>query len=309
MNPVSASLPALKRSQNSNPRESFFAGRAQLIGNSSSIGAILVNAGRLSEENVARILEAQVQQQNHFGEAAINLGLLTDDDVRFALSRQFNNLYLPAGDSSLSPHLIAAYKPFSPAVEHLRELRSQLMLRWFEPDTDRNVLAIVSPGRGEGRSFIAANLAIVFSQLGKSTLLVDANLRAPRQQEFFKVNTGGGLSSYLAGRAGLESIVRIPSLPGLSVLSVGAVPPNPQELIGRPVFADLLQSLGCEFDVVIVDTPSASEYAEAQIIATEASAALIVLRKNHTSLSRTMELARRFQQTGTVVVGSVLNDF
>jgi chain length determinant protein tyrosine kinase EpsG len=309
MNPVSASLPALKRNQNSNPRESFFAGRAQLIGNSSSIGAILVNAGRLSEENVIRILETQVQQQNHFGEAAINLGLLTDDDVRFALSRQFNNLYLPAGDNSLSPHLIAAYKPFSPAVEHLRGLRSQLMLRWFEPDTDRNVLAIVSPGRGEGRSFIAANLAIVFSQLGKSTLLIDANLRAPRQQEFFKVNTGGGLSSYLAGRAGLESIVRIPSLPGLSVLSAGAVPPNPQELIGRPVFADLLQSVACEFDVVIVDTPSASEYAEAQIIATEASAALIVLRKNHTSLSRTMELARRFQQIGAAVVGSVLNDF
>ena len=107
----------------------------------------------------------------------------------------------------------------------------------------------------------------------------------------------------------MESIIRIPSLPGLSVLPAGAVPPNPQELIGRPVFADLLQSLGGEFDVVIVDTPSASEYAEAQIIATETSAALIVLRKNYTSLSRTVELARRFQQTGTAVVGSVLNDF
>ena len=208
MNPVSVSLPAIKRNQSSNPRESFFAGRTPIIGNSSSIGAILIGAGRLSEENVNRILEAQVEQQKRFGEAAINLGLLTDDDVRFALSRQFNNLYLPAGDNSLSHHLIAAYKPFSPVVEHLRGLRSQLMLRWFEPDADRNVLAIVSPGVGEGRSFIAANLAIVFSQLGKSTLLVDANLRAPRHQEFFKVNTGGGLSSYLAGRTGLESIVR-----------------------------------------------------------------------------------------------------
>jgi chain length determinant protein tyrosine kinase EpsG len=309
MNPVSASLPTIKRNQSSNPRESFFAGRTPIIGNSSSIGAILIGAGRLSEENVNRILEAQVEQQKRFGEAAINLGLLTDDDVRFALSRQFNNLYLPAGDNSLSHHLIAAYKPFSPVVEHLRGLRSQLMLRWFEPDADRNVLAIVSPGVGEGRSFIAANLAIVFSQLGKSTLLVDANLRAPRHQEFFKVNTGGGLSSYLAGRTGLESIVRIPSLLGLSLLPAGAVPPNPQELLGRSVFADLLQSLGNEFDVVIVDTPSASEYAEAQIIATEASGALIVVRKDHTSLSRTVELARSFQQTGTPVVGSVLNDF
>lgn len=309
MNPVSASLPTIKRNQNSPRESSFLAGRTQTIGSGSFIGAILVSAGRLSEESVDRILEAQVEQGKRFGETAINLGFLSEDDISFALSRQFNNLYLPAGDNTLGHHLITAYKPFSPVVEHLRGLRGQLMLRWFDADSDRNLLAIVSPGVGEGRSFIAANLAIVFSQLGKSTLLVDANLREPRQQEFFKVGTGGGLSGYLAGRTGLESIVRIPSILGLSVLPAGAVPPNPQELIGRPVFADLLQSLGCEYDIVIVDTPSGSEYAEAQIIAAETSGALIVVRKNYTSVPRTVELARRLEQTGVPLVGSVLNDF
>lgn len=309
MNPVSASLPTIKRSHTSNPREQFLTGRTQTVGNGSSIGAILVGAGRLTEENINRILEVQEERGQCFGEVAVNLGLLTEDDVSFALSRQFNNLYLPAGDESLSHHLIAAYNPFSPVVEHLRGLRSQLMLRWFHPDAEQNVLAIVSPGVGEGRSFIAANLAIIFSQLGKSTLLIDANLRTPRQQEFFKTRAGTGLSGFLAGRGSLDCITRIPLLSGLSLLPAGAVPPNPQELIGRLVFSDLLQSLSAEFDIVILDTPAAGACAEAQIIATEASAALIVVRKDYTTVSQATELAQRFQQTGASVVGSVLNEF
>jgi len=309
MKPVSASLPLIKRDQTTKPGESFIYGKAQVTGNGSSIGAILVDTGRLSAENADRILRLQVEQGKRFGDTAIELGLLTEDDVRFALSRQFNNLYLPAGDNSLSYQLVAAYKPFSPIVEKLRALRSQLMLRWFDTEARLNSLAIMSPGIGEGRSFIAANLAVVFSQLGKRTLLIDANLRAPRQHELFKLGNNAGLSSMLAGRIGIEAIARVPSLLGLSVLPAGAVPPNPQELLGRTGFPELLQSVVRDFDVVIIDTPAAHEYAEAQIIAARASAALIVARKDRTSVAQTIELARSLQQTGTTPVGSVLNEF
>lgn len=309
MKPVSASLPLIKRDQTTKPGESFIYGKAQVTGNGSSIGAILVDTGRLSAENTDRILRLQVEQGKRFGDTAIELGLLTEDDVRFALSRQFNNLYLPAGDNSLNYQLVAAYKPFSPIVEKLRALRSQLMLRWFDTEARLNSLAIMSPGIGEGRSFIAANLAVVFSQLGKRTLLIDANLRAPRQHELFKLGNNAGLSSMLAGRIGIEAIARVPSLLGLSVLPAGAVPPNPQELLGRTGFPELLQSVVRDFDVVIIDTPAAHEYAEAQIIAARASAALIVARKDRTSVAQTIELARSLQQTGTTPVGSVLNEF
>ncbi|MEO8839379.1 MAG: chain length determinant protein tyrosine kinase EpsG, partial [Herbaspirillum sp.] len=202
MKPVSASLPIIKRNQNTKPGEPSIYDKAQGAGNGSSIGAILVDTGRLSAENADRILRLQIEQGKRFGDTAIELGLLTEDDVRFALSRQFNNLYLPAGDNSLSYQLVAAYKPFSPVVEKLRALRSQLMLRWFDAEVRLNSLAIMSPGIGEGRSFIAANLAVVFSQLGKRTLLIDANLRAPCQHEIFKLGNNAGLSSMLAGRIG-----------------------------------------------------------------------------------------------------------
>jgi protein-tyrosine kinase len=109
----------------------------------------------------------------------LGLKLLSKADIDFALSQQFNYAYLSdQGDTSLSSELVAAYKPFSRVGENLRAVRSQLMLRWFNTDPAHKVLALVSPGRGEGRSFVAANLAIVFAQQGQRTLLIDGDLRS-----------------------------------------------------------------------------------------------------------------------------------
>lgn len=272
------------------------------------IGTILIDTGRLSIDNAERILRLQKVQGKRFGDAAIELGLLGEDDIRFALARQFDYPCLAADDSSLSDELVAAYQPFSPVVEQLRALRSQLTLRWFDAQVQRQALAIVSPGRGDGRSFIAANLAIVFSQLGERTLLIDADLRRPRQHELFKLGANLGLSGLLAGRIGIEGILRIPSLLGLSVLPAGTVPPNPQELLGRPAFVELLQSISHDFDVVIVDTPAGGEFADAQTIAVRAGAALMLARKNRSSLPGVVALTQSLQQSGATLVGSVLND-
>ncbi|MQY51027.1 chain length determinant protein tyrosine kinase EpsG [Rhodocyclus tenuis] len=281
---------------------------AKTPGGSTSIGALLIDAGRLSADNAERILRVQKEQGKRFGDAAIELGLLTEDDIRFALSYQFDYPYLPAGDSSLSTELVAAYAPHSPTVEQLRALRSQLMLRWFDVEANNRCLAIVSPGSGEGRSFIAANLAIVFSQLGERTLLIDADLRQPRQHELFKLGNSQGLSGLLAGRNGEEAVVRLPSLRSLSVLPAGAVPPNPQELLGRPQFAEVLASLARDVDVVILDTPAAATCAEAQAIAVRAGAAVLLARKNVSSVTQLTTLTRHLQQAGATLVGSVLND-
>lgn len=310
MKPVSGGIPIIKRNQAATSGEPSIFGKTQAVsGSGSSIGAILVDTGRLSAENAERILRLQVEQGKRFGDIAVALGVLTEDDIRFALSRQFDNFYLPADDRSLDYDLVAAYKPLSGVVEKLRALRSQLILRWLDAEARRNTLAIVGPGSEEGRSFVTANLAIVFSQLGKRTLIVDANLRAPRQHELFKLGNKAGLSGMLAGRVGIEAVARVPALLGLSVLPAGAVPPNPQELLGRAGFAELMQSISREFDIVIIDSPCASEYAEAQIIAARAAAALIVARKNHSSIPEIIELTRSLQQTGATALGSVLNDF
>jgi len=279
------------------------------INDDRAMGAILVKAGRLSADNAERILQMQKAHGRRFGDVAVELGLLSEEDIRFAFSSQFDYPNLAANDDSLSHELLAAYQPHSSVVEHLRVLRSQLMLRWFSPDAKRKALAIVSPGNSEGRSFIAANLAIVFSQLGIRTLLIDADLRAPRQHELFNLGRSAGLSELLAGRAKTEAIVPVLSLNDLSVLPAGTVPPNPQELLGRPAFTELLLSSSHYYDVTIIDTPAATEYADAQVVAVGAGASLMLARKNQSSMQDIVELSQCLQQSGATMVGSVLNDF
>ncbi len=274
-----------------------------------SIGALLIDAGKLKPGDAEAILRLQKEKNLRFGDAAIELGLITQADIDFAMSRQFDYPYLIAGESKVSEEVVAAYDPFSPQVEALRALRAQLMLRWFDHDAARTALAIVSASRGEGRSYIAANLAVVFSQLGERTLLIDADLRHPRQHELFGMENRVGLSSILSGRAGLDAMHRIPGLLGLSVLPAGVVPPNPQELLARAAFGQLLDQLAANFDVVLLDSPPASETADAQTLAVRAGAALVVVRRNSSRTWRVRGISDSVAQAKAVIVGAVLNDF
>lgn len=278
----------------------------------SSIGDILVAKGRLTTADLTRILSRQAQDKTPFGEAAIALKLLTKADIDQALSQQFDYAYLSEADASLSPELVAAYQPFSRAGENLRAVRSQLMLRWLNNAATGKALAVVSPGAGEGRSFCAANLAIVFAQQGQRTLLIDADLRARpnrAQHALFRLRHKAGLSDVLADRATFEGAAQaVPSLPGLVVLSAGVVPPNPQELLGRPGFERLLHKAASQFDLILIDTPSVGAFADAEIIAARAGAALLVARLNQTLVAAATQLAHRLQDNGVSLVGSVLND-
>jgi protein-tyrosine kinase len=283
---------------------------ATLTDGERSIGAILVDNGKLKLHDAERILQLQRQKGLRFGEAAIELGLLREEDIKRALAQQFEYPYLTRGQSQVSEEVIAAYQPFSPVVEELRALRSQLMLRWFDTEVERKALAIVSPEHGDGRSWMAANLAVVFSQLGERTLLIDADMRRPRLHAMFGIDNKAGLSSILAGRTGTaESIQRIASLLDLSVLPAGAMPPNPQELLNRPAFSQLLAQVSENFDVVIVDTPPTFAYSDAQTTAVRASGALVLARKNVSRSSRLQGCAQMLVEASATVVGTVMNDF
>lgn len=270
------------------------------------MGRMLIESGRLGPDDVQRILDYQTRAGLPFGEAGVALGLLGDDDVQQVLAAQFGYSAL-APDSGLAPELVAATDPDSDAVEHLRALRSQLMLRWFENDQRQAALAVVSPGAGEGRSWIAANLAVLFSQLGKRTILIDADLRRPRQHQIFGVPGRIGLSAILAGRAGWDAVTEVKAVPGLWLLPAGAMPPNPQELLARPGFARVITALRSSYEVILVDTPAAESCADAGTIAARAGAALMVACRDRSSVPRLASLSEDLRQFGITVVGAVLN--
>src|SRR5438105_4229568 len=183
------------------------------------IGALLVQAGRLRPGDRDEVLRLHHENGLRFGDAGKELGLLTQDDVDFALARQFDHPFLQPGESDLSAEVLAVYQPLSAQVEAMRTVRSQLMLRWLENGPERKAIAVVSAARKEGRSFIAANLAVVFAQLGQRTLLIDADLRNASQHRLFGVDNRLGLSAVLSGRADAsEAIQRVAAVPNLSLL-------------------------------------------------------------------------------------------
>ncbi len=274
-----------------------------------SIGAILLDAGKLSLADAERILQYQKQEGCRFGQAGIQLGLLTEADCRQALATQFDFSYLVPGLGSISTELVAAYQPQHRATEWFRALRSQLLLRWFGAELNRRALAIVSPRSNEGRTYVAANLAVVFSQLGERTLLIDADLRNSRVAEIFGMKDALGLSSILAGREDTRVVQPVSGIDRLSVLPAGIVPPNPQELLERSGFNELLQYLASEFDVILIDTPPGMEHADAHTVAAVAGAAVMVTRQHHTRLEEARALREKLRGTRAEIVGSVLSGF
>ena len=277
---------------------------ATMLGKNQLIGGFLLDAGKISQVDAERILRLQKEKGLRFGDAAKSLGLITEEDIQQVLAQQFEFSILPSGDGKFSSELIAAYQPFSKQVDTLRSIRSQLMLRC----DGCKVLIVVSPGRGEGRSYFAANLAIVFSQLGERTLLIDADFRQPRQDQLFKLEQTQGLSDLLAGRVDASVVARIPEFRCLSVLPAGTIPPNPLELIGRGMTTCLTQ-FAKHYDVILIDTPASEQGTDSQILTAKAGGALLLARQHKTRLADLEKLKLLFESTGTVWVGAVINDF
>lgn len=276
-------------------------------GRDSSIGGILLDMGKISPEDGERVLRVQKELGMRFGEAAQHLGLITAEDIQQVLARQFDYPYLQKSEGKYPAELVAAYQPFTPQVETLRAVRSKLMLRWFAQG--HKSLAVVSVNPGEGASIFAANLAVVFSQLGEHTLLVDANMRSPRQQQIFDIQGNQGLSDILAGRGDLDAIQKVESFVDLSVLGAGTLPPNPQEMVSRDSFGELNAQLGGRYDVVLYDVSAFSNGADAIAVASRVGGILLVTRKNKTRIADINAVHAQMGRIGAEVVGTVMVNF
>jgi chain length determinant protein tyrosine kinase EpsG len=267
------------------------------------IGELLRTLRPLSDGDIAHILVVQRRMGLRFGEAAVALDLASQADVLRALSMQFN--YPCALDLSRfgAGGLVVATDPHGAQAEAFRELRSRILAGPRVP------LAVLSPDRGDGRTHVAANLAITFSQLGERTVLVDGNLRAPALHRVFGLKERASLADLLNGRRPQRPFDRSAELPGLFVMQVGAPPPNPLELLQQPLFAVLLRELQREFDRVIVDTPPARDSADARVIAATCGQAVLVGRSGRTDARAMNLLVERLRRTRADIAGVVLNAY
>ncbi|MFI4869025.1 MAG: CpsD/CapB family tyrosine-protein kinase [Steroidobacterales bacterium] len=283
---------------------------------------------KLSGPDIDRITETMRTQRQSFCDAALNLKLATREDIDDVLNwvREHSRAAQPGvietairsaqggtaltvrqGVARLSSELIHARDADNERSERIRALRTDLML--LNDSVQRgNVFALVGPGRGVGRSQLCAELAIAFGQLGRRTLLMDADLRHPRQHALFTADNQWGLAQALAlGEApflhGLEG------LPEMAVLTSGTIPPNPLELLSNRRFERLITELRRQYDFIVIDTPAASLYADALQIASVAQRVVVVSRTEATSFKSMKDMLRRLAVTESKILGAVINKF
>lgn len=269
-----------------------------------NIGKLLQDAGKLQPQDMERVLKLQQSDNLRFGEAAQKLGLVTEEDIRQALSQQFEYPYVPAAETGLNAGLIAATAPYSKEAEALRSLRSELLLRWFKDG--RKTLAIGSVRTDEGASVLTANLAILFAQMGRKVLLVDADMRTPRQQGIFNLDNSMGLSDILAERVPSVQVRAVKPFQTLNILPAGSPPPNPAELLARPSFGALLAGLEANYDIVLIDTAPSQHSSDFHLVAARVGGMLLATRRNVSRLNPLAELKDKITLTGAQVVGAVV---
>ncbi len=269
------------------------------------MGHILLEMGKITQEDTERILQLQKQNGILFGEAARKLGLISDIDIQQVLAYQFEYPFLLPEQEKYSPELMVAYQPFCAQVESMRDVRSQLIMRWFS--TGQKSITVVGLNPGCGSSVFVANLSVLFSQLGQRTLLVDANLRLPAQHDIFNLQSKQGLSDVLAGRAELSNVTsRLEPFVDLTVLTAGTLPPNPSELLSRTAFTAASTQFTDQYDVVLYDTPEFLTSTDALLIAAHTGGVLLVIHKNNTRFSDINTISDQIISNGLKIIGTVL---
>lgn len=270
-----------------------------------TIGYLLLEAGKLKPQDADQIIKAQKEHGLLFGDAAVKLGLITEEDIVQVVSKQFDYSCLSVGDESIDPSVLAAFYSHGQDIEALRALRSQLSLRWF---AENKALVLTAPAPLQGTSYIAANLAVLFAQLGQNTLLIDADMRNPSQHKLFRLMNRSGLSDLLVKRVDLEVIQKIPKINNLSLLVSGTIPPNPLELLGHLRFEQLMNTLKKQYDVIIVDTSAMLESSQAQVMSAVTKGALLVVNKNKAKVEDVEFAKQKVLVAGAEPVGVVLNN-
>lgn len=271
----------------------------------------LLERGLIAPSDVAGLREAAEREGLRVGDAAVATGLVKARDLRTALARHSDYPLLDPDESVISREIFTAFDVNHPFLDELRRLRSQLKARWFDGAERREragrSIAVLSEGRGEGKTFTAANLAVSFAQMGELTLLIDGDMWGGRVHDLFALDNGIGFSTLLARRCNPRDVFReIPGLDGLTVIPSGPEVPNASDLLAGHTAELLLALFEKAFDVIIIDTPSADGKPDAGLIASKAGGYILVARQHRTLTRGLAQVVRQLEPMGAKLVGTVL---
>jgi protein-tyrosine kinase len=289
----------------------------------------LVLLYKLPDEAIESIHQAKKALGLGFHEAALHTGLVTQREldeadelirrqnrhegrgiIEEALRRRPSTKDLVLwGGERLRPgkELILAHDPYAERSEAIRSLRTELLMR-TNGRRGAGIFTLMSACSGEGRSQLAAELAIAFAQLGSRTLLVDADLRRPRQHVLFGADNMIGLAQCLIDGTP-PRLYGVEGVPQMALLTSGALPPNPLELLSGNRFERIVAEWRRSYEFVVVDTPPVEQFSDGLAVASVAGHVVVLGRTNSTSFHVLSELRRKLTTTNAWIVGAVMNTF
>jgi capsular exopolysaccharide synthesis family protein len=207
--------------------------------------------------------------------------------------------------AALDPILCTQCRPNSVEAEAYRGVRTAIY--FSTQGRQHKVIQITSPTVGDGKTVLAANLAVSIAQSGRKTLLIDADLHRPRLHQIFACSARVGLASVIAGETEFHAAVQPTDLPGLSLLPCGPLPSNPADLLTSPQLQQLLEQAGQEYDFVLVDTPAILAVTDPRIVAPLVDGVLLTFRmtnKNRPDVERAKEILADLHAN---LLGAVVN--
>jgi polysaccharide biosynthesis transport protein len=190
-------------------------------------------------------------------------------------------------------------------AEAFRAMRTNVL--FSAADDGARSLVVTSTGPGEGKTMVAANLAIGFAQAGQRVILIDADMRRPRLHDMFEQPQEPGLSNLMVGHAVVSATIRKSGVPGLWLLTAGRIPPNPAELLGSQRFRDFIQLISQHFDSVIIDSPPIMAVTDAAVASTAAAGLVFVVGAEMTSRHAARAAIEQLQHGHPRFLGAVLN--
>lgn len=204
------------------------------------------------------------------------------------------------------PGLVVSSKPNSVVSEQFRTIRTNIQFAMI--DHDLKSLVVTSAGPGSGKSIISANLAATFASEDKRVLLVDADLRKPTVHKTFRVRNNDGLTTLLTDRrTQVEDLVYHTNTKGLYILTSGAIPPNPAELLNSKRMNELMKEIEMSFDLVIYDMPPIIAVTDAQIMASKADGTIFVLPKGQATKEEVLKSKELLEMVSANVLGAIFN--
>ena len=189
-------------------------------------------------------------------------------------------------------------------AEAFRQLRTNL--QFIDAARPVGVLVVTSSIANEGKSTTAINLAVSFSDSGRRVLLIEADLRRPRVAEYLDLEGAVGLTNVLVGQAAIDDVLQPWGRGGLTVLPSGTIPPNPSELMGSPLMAELIIQLRKSFDMIIIDTPPVLPVTDAAVASRLVDGVVVVVRYGKTTRNQVSTALRSLTAVDARVLGTVL---